>query len=523
VPLVTMGAPAVFGRRAPAVRPAVDRFLVGKGGDRLQSALVGLGVLVLSLLAGAAVLDPRWSVLVVPAIGLSILVGIAAVSRGALVGFTLLGVLNGIPGLDLEAFAVPGSFRPSDLLIAFLIGVLVLWQFTTPADQLVDSRWLALTRTWAFIFVAWWLVTLARSVFFSDIPPLHAALFGRDFLYFALLLPLLPVALRRRSDIVTLVAVVGASAAIFSVAQTATSLFPSVAGVLDFSVLINPTLTNELEGLTRIYSYMGDVVVAGAIIAAGTAILARTSRLRLGAAALFVLLTVGALAQFSRASYASMLAGFLVLVGIAIFRAPAPMVVARKVVPALILLAALIPTLGLVHPTADSSQSAAQVFAKRAESGIEEIQARSGTFGYRYNIQSKMLDVVGNRWPVGVGFWHPDDRFVSGLPDGSIRNGDVGVLNGITTIGAVGTALLFLPVLGTILFLWRRRRTGSEEWDGFIFGASGWLFGVAVASISLVTLFSVQGLLLTAVVIVAAASVASLPPEPGGSKLRART
>ena len=86
---------------------------------------------------------------------------------------------------------------------------LVFWHFTTPADQLVDRRWLALTRTWAFIFLAWWLVTLARSVFFSDIPLLHAALFGRDFLYFALLLPLLPVALRRRSDFVALVAMVG--------------------------------------------------------------------------------------------------------------------------------------------------------------------------------------------------------------------------------------------------------------------------------------------------------------------------
>ena len=489
----------------------------------MQSALVGLGVLALSLLAGAAVLDPRSSDLVVPAIGLSILVGIAAVSRGALVGFTMLGVLNGIPGLDLDAFAVPGSFRPSDLLIAFLIGVLVLWHFTTPADQLVDSRWLALTRTWAFIFVAWWLVTLARSVFFSDIPPLHAALFGRDFLYFALLLPLLPVALRRRNDIVTLVAVVGTAAAIFSVAQTTTSLFPSLAGVVDLSALINPTLTNELEGLTRIYSYMGDVVIVGAIVAAGTAILARSSRLRLGASVLFVLLTVGALAQLSRASYASMLAGLLVLVGIAMFRAPAPLVVARKIVPALALLVALFPLLGLVHPVKQNSQSAAQVFATRAGSGIEEIQARSGTFGYRYNVQSEMLDVVGNRWPVGVGFWHPDDRFVSGLPEGSIRNGDVGVLNGITTIGAVGTICSSSPSSGRFSFSWRRRPTGSEEWDGFIFGASGWLFGVAVASISLVTLFSVQGLLLTAVVIVAAASVANLPPEPGGSGLRART
>ena len=68
------------------------------------------------------------------------------------------------------------------------------------------------------MFVAWWLVTLARSVFFSDIPPLHAALFGRDFLYFALLLPLLPVALRRRSDLVALHSSGRGGGAIFAVA-----------------------------------------------------------------------------------------------------------------------------------------------------------------------------------------------------------------------------------------------------------------------------------------------------------------
>ena len=76
---------------------------------------------------------------------------------------------------------------------------------------------------------------------------------------------------------------------------------------VDLSALINPTLTNELEGLTRIYAYMGDVVILGALVAAGTAILARSSRLRLVASMLFVLLTVGALVQFSRASYASIL------------------------------------------------------------------------------------------------------------------------------------------------------------------------------------------------------------------------
>ena len=63
---MTAGTPGVFGRRPSTVRPAVGRFLAG---ERFQSALVGLGVLALSLLAGAAVLDPRWSELVLPGIG----------------------------------------------------------------------------------------------------------------------------------------------------------------------------------------------------------------------------------------------------------------------------------------------------------------------------------------------------------------------------------------------------------------------------------------------------------------------
>jgi hypothetical protein len=474
----------------------------------MQSVLVGLGVLALSILAGAAILDPRWSVLVLPGIALTVLIGIAAASRGALVGFTVLGVLNGIPGLDLESFAAPGSFRPNDLLILFLVGALLLWHLTTSAEHLVDSRWLRLARTWAFIFVAWWLLTFARSVFFSDIPALQAALYGRDFLYFGILLPLLPVAFRRRSDLVALVAVVGAGGAIFALGQIATSLFPSVSAVFDPSLLINETLTNEFEGVTRVYAYMSEVVVLGAIVAAGVAILARSRRGRVISSALFVLLTVASLSQLSRAAYAAMVAGFVLLLLAALFRASAPLEVVRRVLPALVLVVALIPVLSLVHPSDTGSQSAAQVFAVRAESGIQEFQARSGTFGYRRNVQTEMLDLVGNRFPIGLGFWHPDARYVGSLPQGTIRNSDVGVLNGIMTIGAIGTILLYLPVLGTIVFLVRRRRD-AREWDGVVLGASGWLFGVVIASIALVTLFTVQGLVLTAVVIAAAVSIAT--------------
>jgi len=487
--------------------PLGARFL----SDRALDVAVAIGILLASVLAGMAVLDPRWGVLVLPAIGLAVLVGIAAVSRGALVGFTVLGVANGIPGLDLESFAVSGFFRPSDLLIMFLIGALGFWHLTTTSDVAVDRRWQAAIRAWSLVFLSWWLLTFARSALFSDIPPLQAALFGRDFLYFGLLVVLLPVAFRRRSDLVALVAMLALGGTIFALAQTATSLFPQVSGIFDPAVLVNETFTNEFEGLTRLYSYMGDVVLLGAVVAGGVAVIARSRYWRRWGSVLFVILTVGALTQLSRGAYAALLAGLLLVIVAALMRASEPLAVARRVIPALVLFVALFPILSLVHPTETESVSAAQVFATRAESGIEEIQARSGTFGYRYDVQSQMLDLVGNRWPIGLGFWHPDTRYVGSLPEGSIRNTDVGVLNGITTIGAIGTGLLYLPVLATIVFLVRRRRPGLDNWGGLVFGAAGWFFGVVVASISLVTLFTVPGLVLTAVVMVAAVSIATRP------------
>jgi hypothetical protein len=481
--------------------------------DVARDGAFAIGILLASVLAGMAVLDPRWGVLVLPAVGLAVLVGIAAVSRGALVGFTVLGVSNGIPGLDLESFALRGSFRPSDLLITFLIGALGFWHLTTTSDVAVDRRWQAAIRAWSLVFIGWWLLTFARSALFSDIPPLQAALFGRDFLYFGLLVVLLPVAFRRRRDLVALVAMLAVGGTIFALAQTATSLFPQMSAVFDPRLLINENFANEFEGVTRVYSYMGDVVVLGAIVAAGVAMVGRTRFWRRWSSVLFVILTIGALTQLSRAAYAALLAGLLLVVVAALVRASNPLAVVRRVIPAVVLVAALFPVLSLVHPTETQSVSAAQVFATRAESGIEEIQSRSGTFGYRYNVQSRMLDLVGNRWPIGLGFWHPDSRYVVGLPVGSIRNTDVGVLNGITTIGAIGTGLLYLPVLGTIVFLIRRRRPGPDKWGGFAFGAAGWFFGVVVASISLVTLFTVPGLVLTAVVMVAAVSIATRPDD----------
>ena len=141
---------------------------------------------------------------------------------------------------------------------------------------------------------------------------------------------------------------------------------------------------------------------------------------------------------------------------------------------------------------------------------LTEFQHQTGNVGYRYALDQKMLDVLGSNWIGGLGFLHPASHPVAGLPVGSIRNTDTGVMNSLMTMGAVGTVLLYLVPVAILIAVIRRWQAltepgehGSLEW--FFFGTTMWLIVVLVTSVSLVTLFSVSGLVMSATVIGCAA------------------
>jgi hypothetical protein len=86
------------------------------------------------------------------------------------------------------------------------------------------------------------------------------------------------------------------------------------------------------------------------------------------------------------------------------------------------------------------------------------------------------------------------------LPEGSIQDADVGVLNAVMTMGVVGAALVCIPVVLTLASCLRR---SSGQWDGqyawLRYGGAVWIVATLVSSVTLVTLFSTSGLALTAV------------------------
>jgi hypothetical protein len=234
---------------------------------------------------------------------------------------------------------------------------------------------------------------------------------------------------------------------------------------------------------------MNDLVITVAIF--GAAVLATTRRDR--ATPLIVAMTIvmllAFLLQLTRATYLGMAIGLLIATTIALTRgASVRRILVRRITLLLTILS--VGILGLVG--LGSSNTPTTAINERISSGLSQVSEKTGTVGYRVNLYSEMLHILGSRWPVGLGFLHPRDKFFPSLPSGSIRNDDVGLLNAVMTMGVIGLLLLF-GVLIAVAHHVARTASGRPTW--LVVGLFGWLSLLAATSPTLVTLFSPTGLI----------------------------
>jgi hypothetical protein len=431
------------------------------------------------------------------------LVLVARWNFGAFIALLLLVVLNGIPGPDLEGFAVSGSFRVSDVAVFLLVMAAALRQqpgLAPPGSLLRFARW------WGIALATWWSLTLVRSVA-DGVPLLKGALFGRDFLYFAILLPLLAGAFRDRREIVACLVLLAAAGALHAVGEIAVSAGGVTSDLVDLVVHTEGPVTFE-GNAQRLYSNMAAVVTAAFPFAIGLALIPPRRGLRLVGISLATLAGMSVLFQFTRATYLALALALIVVSATwlsangAISR---PLRGASAAIAGVVVLGFFVSGFRPLGASIAFSPEAAAV-SERAASSVDEVVGGTGNVGYRYDLAEEMLTLLGNQWPVGLGFWHPDVKPVA-LPEGSIRNGDIGVLNAVMTMGVVGAALIYFPLVTFFVAAMRRRRDlGSlarrEQW--FFFGAATWILYALMSSGSLVTLFSVPGLVLTATLLACA-------------------
>jgi hypothetical protein len=117
---------------------------------------------------------------------------------------------------------------------------------------------------------------------------------------------------------------------------------------------------------------------------------------------------------------------------------------------------------------------------------------------------------------LGLGFLDPTYVYFVGLPSGSIRNPDVGLLNITATMGIIGTVWYYLAIVGITLGLVVRARSLRSSPFGWLgLGVLAWCVTTLVSSITLVTLFSPTGVVPAAAMLGLGVVVLMAPSAPG--------
>ncbi len=426
---------------------------------------------------------------------------------GVLLGMAALIDLNGIPGVNVNSGGVAISRIQDACTVVLLVALLMVVATGNVAKRSTLQRMLYVA---SFALAAWWLFTWVRTATAHGVPPILAARFARDFLFFALTLPLLcdvfvTYPRLRRQVLWT----VGTGACLYAAAEIVQSR-----GHVSLDFMLHPLLHTVVQGTTRVYSPMNGLVRAAFALSVGALILAPSPRLRRWAILPTVLFGASILLQLTRAAYFGAAVGFVVAGGAWWFRRGPIRAMARKQL-------ILVPVLALIVLGAGAALSAAErhlfsTAATRALAGYSDVSNATGTVAVRVKVSNEMLSLLGPDWPIGLGFVHPAVHYYAALPKGSIRNSDVGVMNALMLMGAIGAILIYLPLLLVLRSLIRApplADSDEQRHEWLRLGASIWIVAVIASSVTLVDLFSFGGLQLSALLLAMAASVAVSPGQ----------
>jgi hypothetical protein len=401
---------------------------------------------------------------------------------------------------------VHGAFQASDVWVIALMGIGVYGFFQSESRISPIWRWtlavssLGLTLAWAQAVV---------HGLDQRVPLLSAMLFGREFLFFALLLPVAPYILSSRREITRFVVTLDVLVTFFSAAMIAASVH------LIPSSFVNAYQVHTDGPTVRIYTKMQELIALGFTCALGYRLLG-ARRYRAAATTALIVCAGAVILLLTRALYIGLIAG---IVACALtwgtgYSRPSSYVRKRM---ALIVVGMLIIGVGLVvfAPSVLDS-SALQAISSRFTAGLENLQGQgTGTVQLREHLASFELRLLGGHWPFGLGFLPPSVYYVASLPSGDIMDVDLGVLQAVITMGVIGAVFIYLPVLMTTIKLTRPLIKAGGQFQWLRLGIYIWLVSVLVSSLTLDTLFSETGIILTTLVLGVAIRVDTLE-RPGG-------
>lgn len=485
-------------------------FALGRAGrppSQIPDLAAGLQPAFLVAALGLAAIATGWLIatghekVVAALVVIVAVVVLAARAPGPLAALLLLAALNGIPIINLNG-RLPGGAYFDDVAAAAL--ALLLYAYGDRTRTPRQARVIRAATIWSACFVAYWLLTLARSVLSDGIPLLKAAVYGRDFLYFAILLPL---ALRARFPSGSLRAgawVLLPGVAIYAFGATVISLTGVTIGWLVHPGIVDTTSFSSV-GATRVYASMSHLVNTCLIFTVAFLLSpsARGRRWPVGAFAL--LLSVTVLLQLGRANYFGL--GVALIAGTSVYAlryGSLANTVLRATVGLVLILTFVIAFAGNIKTGTGNTPVVSAVLA-RVTTGVSNLSQSNGTVGYRETLDRQLLHTLGQNWPIGLAFLNPSVHYVVGAPGGIIRNTDTGVFNILMTMGLLGVVLIYAPLAyGTRELLRAARSTQKQLRDSppwLIYGGVAWIAWAVASSPTLVLLFSIPGIVVAALVL----------------------
>jgi hypothetical protein len=432
----------------------------------------------------------------------------SAQRQGVGVALATLVFVDAVPGISFTRGTglLPGASR----LDLVLLGVIIPWLVYEGAQEgfrtLRQRRSGRLLVGWGCLLALWWLITWMRSYVFEDIPADQAWLYATDFLYYAFLPALFFTVLARPGVLRTAGTILGVAATFL-----AAVVIVAVTSSNTINFFLHVGLSNSDFGLLRLYAPCNELITASLPIAIGVALAARDGATRRRATLLAGLAAVAVVLQLTRAVYLGMTVGLIVALAIWVSsRSPGSAVARRRVLLALVGSVVMI-AVAVNYSPGGVGKTAISGVTKRLTSGVTAVNDASDTVAYRTRLLQRMKQHLDGHWVAGLGFLNPRSRYVVDLPLGSIRNPDVGIFNVLMTMGLIGAALLYIPVLYLLarVVMTSRMAIPDVRRAGLAFGFTAWGTHVLITSPTLGLLTSKSGICLTSVVLAAVA--ASLP------------
>jgi hypothetical protein len=417
---------------------------------------------------------------------------LAASQRGACLGLLVLAAMNGLPFID-NSKSVAHHIALQDLACLALIATAFAWTLTTDRGKAPTPLGRALSWCGLALF-GWCVLMVGRTWADGQAPLLGAIRFGRDFLYFGALLMVLPRLRLSERDVKVLITVLGVGVCLFAVGQIVT-----VEGLGNPTWLVHAGATASTLGVTRIFAEMTDLVSAGVAFAIAAVALTR-GRVQARVIPIALLLVASMILQLTRARWIATIAGVIVVSLWLALRADSRIAVTlrRRLTVFVGVLTAAVVLVVLVAPGVISAGPVVQ----RVLSIFTSTGKGTSTLAVRQLIANQMTSLLRGHWLTGLGLIPPSSHFYPQFPSGSIRDPDVGVLNAVMTIGIIGAALIYVPLIVTLVHSLRSARAKSRLGLAWLsYGGQIWIVATIASSITLVSLFSPSGLVLSAMIL----------------------